>query len=178
MATTHAMSSSVTSSFNSRLPFCSLMASLATASFSSSPGTRPYWISAAVDKSPARSAASWLRRASSILPFIILTALIAAFSSCHWPLSLAERSLRSASCFFKFVKRSLEAASFSFLRAVSSISNCRIWRSSWSISTGIESSSMRNREAPSSMRSIALSGRKRSAMYRLESCAAEMSAPS
>ena len=47
---------------------------------------------------------------------------------------------------------------------VSSISSCITRRSTSSISVGTESISMRSREAPSSIRSIALSGRKRSEM--------------
>jgi hypothetical protein len=47
---------------------------------------------------------------------------------------------------------------------VSSISYWRIRRSTASISVGSESISMRRRDAASSMRSMALSGRKRSAM--------------
>ena len=45
-----------------------------------------------------------------------------------------------------------------------SISSCLMRRSTSSISVGTESISMRMREAASSIRSIALSGRKRSAM--------------
>ena len=57
-----------------------------------------------------------------------------------------------------------EASSFSFFSAFCSISSCMICRSSWSISVGMESSSMRRRDAASSIRSIALSGRNRSVM--------------
>ena len=57
-----------------------------------------------------------------------------------------------------------DASSFSFFSAWSSISSCWMRRSTSSISVGIESISMRSRDAASSIRSIALSGRKRSAM--------------
>ena len=58
-----------------------------------------------------------------------------------------------------------DAASVSFFSAARSISSCMIApaRTS-SSSTGIESISMRSRDAASSTRSIALSGRKRSVM--------------
>ena len=52
----------------------------------------------------------------------------------------------------------------SFSSAWRSISSCMMRRSTSSISVGIESISMRSREAASSIRSMALSGRKRSAM--------------
>jgi len=58
----------------------------------------------------------------------------------------------------------LEALSRSFFSDSSSISSCIARRSSSSISSGSESISIRSREAASSIRSIALSGRKRSAM--------------
>jgi hypothetical protein len=65
---------------------------------------------------------------------------------------------------FQALRRWREASSFSRRRAICSISNCRMFRSSWSISAGIESNSIRSRDAASSIRSTALSGRKRSAM--------------
>ena len=55
-------------------------------------------------------------------------------------------------------------ASVSFAIAASSISSCMTRRFASSSSSGLESISMRSREAASSTRSIALSGRKRSAM--------------
>ena len=55
-------------------------------------------------------------------------------------------------------------SSFSFYSAWCSISSCITRRSTSSISVGSESISIRSREAASSIRSIALSGRKRSAM--------------
>jgi hypothetical protein len=94
----------------------------------------------------------------------MLTALMAAFSFCHCGFELADCSLRLARSFSSFLSRSREASSFSFFSALCSISNCWICRSNWSISVGMESSSMRRREAASSIRSMALSGRKRSAM--------------
>jgi hypothetical protein len=69
--------------------------------------------------------------------------------------------LRSASSRSSRSRRAREASSVSFCNAARSISNWRIRRSTSSISTGIESISMRSRLAASSMRSIALSGRNR-----------------
>jgi hypothetical protein len=60
--------------------------------------------------------------------------------------------------------RSREAGSLSFFSASRSILSWTMRRSSSSIASGFESTSMRNREAASSIRSIALSGRKRSVM--------------
>ena len=60
--------------------------------------------------------------------------------------------------------RSFDALSSSRLSACRSISSCMILRSTSSISMGMLSISMRRREAASSIKSIALSGRKRSLM--------------
>ena len=54
--------------------------------------------------------------------------------------------------------------SVSLARAISSIFMRSTWRWSLSISSGLESISMRSREADSSTRSMALSGRKRAVM--------------
>ena len=56
----------------------------------------------------------------------------------------------------------LLSSSFSLARACRSISSCMASRSIWSISDGMESSSILSRAAASSMRSTALSGRNRS----------------
>ncbi len=76
------------------------------------------------------------------------------------------RSLRSAS------NLSLLAGSFSFFRAASSISSCITRRLIVSSSDGSESISVRSMAQASSTRSMALSGRKRSVIYRLERVAA------
>ena len=93
-----------------------------------------------------------------------VTAVILAFSACHWAIFDELCSCSSASSRSSASLRFLEASSFSLRSDVSSISSCIARRLSSSISSGIESISMRRREAASSMRSIALSGRKRSAM--------------
>ncbi len=67
---------------------------------------------------------------------------------------------------------------FSLARAAASICMRVSVREASSISVGIESISMRSRDAASSTRSIALSGRNRSLMYRSESVAAEINASS
>jgi hypothetical protein len=91
-------------------------------------------------------------------------ASIASFSPCQCAFIAVERSRSSASSCSIACLRATEASSFSFLSAWCSISSCWIRRSTSSISVGIESISIRRREAASSIRSIALSGRKRSAM--------------
>ena len=60
--------------------------------------------------------------------------------------------------------RSFDAASLSFFSASCSIFSWMIARSISSSSSGFESTCMRRRDAASSTRSIALSGRKRSVM--------------
>ncbi len=91
-------------------------------------------------------------------------ASIASFSPFQWAFISFERSRRSASSRSIASRRAFEAASFSFFSAWSSISSCWMRRSTSSISVGIESISIRSREAASSIRSIALSGSWRSAM--------------
>ena len=86
---------------------------------------------------------------------------MAFFSFCHRVVSSASFSLWSASSARSFSSRSFDAASDSLASAISSISRRRTSRSTSSISTGRESISMRSRDAASSTRSMALSGRKR-----------------
>ncbi len=93
-----------------------------------------------------------------------MIASIASFSFCQRAFISLERSRSSASSASIASRRSFEASSFSFFSASRSISSCWIRRSTSSISVGIESISIFSREAASSIRSIALSGRKRSAM--------------
>ena len=61
-------------------------------------------------------------------------------------------------------RRFFDASSFSFFTASRSILSWIRRRSSWSIASGLESISILMRAAASSIRSIALSGRKRSVM--------------
>lgn len=73
-------------------------------------------------------------------------------------------SLRELNSFFKVFRRSLEASSFSFLRAASSISSCMTRRLRSSSSVGMLSISVRIMAQASSTRSMALSGRNLSVM--------------
>ncbi len=109
-------------------------------------------------------AASTWKRACSICSLVERIFWIASFSCCQCAFIPAACSLRSAVSRSTFASRSFEALSFSFLSAWRSISSWISFLSTWSISVGSESISMRRREAASSMRSMALSGRKRSAM--------------
>jgi hypothetical protein len=70
--------------------------------------------------------------------------------------------LELAELLVELAKRSREAVSLSFFSASRSILSWMMRRSSSSSSSGLESICMRRREAASSIRSIALSGRKRS----------------
>ena len=87
-----------------------------------------------------------------------------AFSFCHWADSAPDFSFKLASSDSSFCRRSRLASSFSLASDVRSIWYCRIWRSNRSNSVGLESSSIFNREADSSTKSTALSGKNRSLM--------------
>ncbi len=75
-------------------------------------------------------------------------------------------------------RRSRDPGSVSFSSACRSISSWVLRRSTSSISVGTESISIFRRDAASSTRSIALSGRNRSEMYRWDKVAAAISAES
>ena len=87
-----------------------------------------------------------------------------AFSASHCARMASAWALRSASSRRRSSSRSWLALSFSFLSAASSISSCITRRVTSSSSCGIESISVRIMAHASSIRSIALSGRKRSVM--------------
>ena len=89
---------------------------------------------------------------------------MAAFSRCHSAVIASRRSRSSASSRSMTSRRATPDSSDSFSSAWCSISSCMMRRWTSSISVGTESISMRRREAASSIRSMALSGRKRSAM--------------
>ena len=108
------------------------------------------------------------RRSSSIPSFSFSWRIISGFNC----------SLTSCSSSFTFSNRALLASSFSFSIAVCSISSCSCLRSSRSISSGWLSSCTRMFAHASSTRSIALSGRNRSWMYRCDNFAAKTSAES
>ena len=86
------------------------------------------------------------------------------FSSFHRALRTFISSRSSASSLSTSARRSLEFESLSRFSAWRSISSEVAFRSSWSISVGMESIWMRSDAAASSIKSIALSGRKRSEM--------------
>ena len=103
-------------------------------------------------------------RAASISSLIFPIWVMAVFSACHWALSPDPFSARSASSASILASRSFETSSVSRATDTRSIWSCIVRRSISSIGTGIESTSIRRREAASSTRSMALSGRKRSEM--------------
>ena len=155
-ATTMAMSSSSTSSFTidsrTAVPLLELLLErrqLAVADLGDA-----LEVAAAAPRAPPPCFSSSMRRVIS------LTRSSASFSCAQRAASALRASFASAS------SRSTGArtSSDSFAIAASSISSWRTRRSASSSSSGDESISMRSRDAASSTRSIALSGRKRSAM--------------
>ena len=94
------------------------------------------------------------------LPRDLLDAVEQVLLACPAACSFARRAFASASS----RSSGSRVAGDSFAIAASSISSCVTRRSASSSSTGDESISIRRRDADSSTRSIALSGRKRSAM--------------
>ncbi len=154
---TSAMSSAPTSSLTMALSGGA--ASEAALSACSSRGTSAYISREAASKSPSRCARSASPRASSSCFFSSPTLLSPAFSCSQRPTRALSSSCRSASSWRSRSSRWTEASSVSFDRASSSIFIRSTLRWSWSISTGRESISMRSREAASSTRSMALSGR-------------------
>mmetsp|Transcript_42594 Transcript_42594/g.93337 ORF Transcript_42594/g.93337 Transcript_42594/m.93337 type:complete len:338 (+) Transcript_42594:406-1419(+) len=99
-------------------------------------------------------------------------------SASHACCSGASSSRRLASCFCTCASRFLLAPSFSRPSAVASISSWSSLRSSRSSCSGFESSCTRRHADASSIKSIALSGKKRWVMYLAESAAAATSAES
>ncbi len=162
---TLAISSSSTSSF-SILPdswrsdsftFASSKPFLRSAAF-------PYLISATLARSPSLSACCSSTPSCSIFSLISLIVLIASFSLRQWPFILSSSPCMISSSFSSFPSLSFDAGSDSFFKASRSISVWVILCWTSSISTGILSISILSFEAHSSIRSIALSGRKRSAI--------------
>ena len=156
--TTLAMSCAVTSSRNMALP----AAPSASSSCFSKPGMVPYCSSPALARSPERWACSSSIRAPSSSSLILASAEILSFSACQRWVSSSDCCSKLANSLSKLAKRSLDAVSLSLPSASRSIFNWMIRRSSVSISSGFDSTSIRNRDAASSIRSMALSGRKRS----------------
>ncbi len=86
------------------------------------------------------------------------------FSFCHWSFMASRFALSSASSLSSVASRSREAGSVSLDRACFSMVSWRIFLSARSSSVGWLSISIFSRLAASSMRSMALSGRKRDVM--------------
>ncbi len=163
LATIWAISSSVISSFSIRELCCreAIFLLLSSSSFSNS-GNLPYFISAKRFRSPLLSACSASVLTLSISLLIWLIFWIISFSWFHLSINSffsSSRLLRLFSIFFIF---SRARAVLSFFRACLSIWSCIIFLWISSISMGILSISIRSPEAASSIKSIALSGKKRS----------------
>ena len=156
--TTPAISCAVTSSRSIALP----AAASATSSCFSKPGIVPYCSSPALARSPERCACSNSMRAPSSRSLIFASAEILSFSACQRCVSSSDCCSRLASSPSRLAKRSFDAASLSLPSASRSIFSWMMRRSSVSISSGFDSTSIRKRDAASSMRSMALSGRNRS----------------
>mmetsp|Transcript_20606 Transcript_20606/g.46482 ORF Transcript_20606/g.46482 Transcript_20606/m.46482 type:complete len:303 (-) Transcript_20606:781-1689(-) len=175
IATTSDMSSRVTASLRCVGACCPPPGS--ATSFSSS-GMRPYRSSLAAARSPLRCSRSKLARASSSLA-------LACFTSSSLARSRRQSALSCPSSIFDvstdssiWRRRSAELGSVSFLSASSSICFITIFRSSFQMGSGLDCCSILSRDAASSMRSMALSGIRRSVRYRSASVAAATSASS
>ena len=162
--TTSAISSAVTSSRRSCEPPSFWMSASCSRSFFSRSGMRPYLSCEAFALSPAASAASNARRASSSFARTLFTSSSEAFSFFQRAVIASAFAFSSASSLRSSSRRFFEASSVSFASAISSISRRRTWREISSSSAGQESISVRIEAHASSRRSIALSGRKRSWM--------------
>ncbi len=158
--TTSAISSSVTLSCTSLKSLAS--SSCAAANCFSSCGSRPYWISLMRAKSWRRCAASRSSLACSTCSLIFVAPCSAAFSDFQISLRSENSRSRPSMSFSRSAKRCREASSFSFFSISRWIFSWITRRSRRSSSSGLESISMRRREAASSIRSMALSGSWRS----------------
>ena len=157
------MSSAPTCSFNICVPCASVSSASRTLwSCDSSSGILPYSSSEALPRLPARLACSDSIRSASICSIKSPICVKLAFSFCHVALSAFAFSLSSASSATSFSRRCCDALSCSFSNACCSIWSWIIRRSTSSISSGTLSISIRRRDAASSTKSTALSGRKRS----------------
>ncbi|MNS73090.1 hypothetical protein D3C72_1065200 [compost metagenome] len=127
-------------------------------------GSLPYCSSASLSNWPLRCSSAISARTLSISSLMAWVPCTAAFSA----FQISSKSLYSRCSFSSSSsmtpRRRLEASSVSFLTASRSIFNWMMRRSSLSITSGLESISMRMRAPASSIRSMALSGRKRSVM--------------
>ena len=141
---------------------CAASAAAADFSLASSSGSLPYWSSATFSSLPSRCnlvISALTRSISSLTDAAPKAAPFSAFqissrSAYSAPKRLISSSINS--------RRFLEASSFSFLTASRSILSWIRRRSNLSITSGLESISILMRDPASSIKSIALSGKKRS----------------
>ncbi|KYG41803.1 hypothetical protein M433DRAFT_452594, partial [Acidomyces richmondensis BFW] len=99
--------------------------------------------------------------------FVRLISSISARSFSHFSVKAPTSSCLSFKSCSSFSLRSFDATSLSFRKLSSSIWMVMISLSSFCMASGLLSCCSRNAEAASSTRSMALSGKKRSVMYRL-----------
>ncbi len=171
------MSSSSTSSLSIAFPCCiSFNFSVTSSCFLASSTRVPYFNWLAFSKSPLLSASSAWCLVFSISSLISLDCLIIFFSLFHWVERVPIFSFKSPNSFSILSHLVLDAASVSFFRACLSISSCLARLSSSSSSAGILSISILKRAVASSIKSIALSGINRSAIYLLAKWAAATNA--
>ena len=165
--TTSAISSAPTWVLRSLGRWLSLVCAFASAaaadlSLASNSGSLPYWSSATFSSLPSRCnlvISAFTRSISSLTDAAPKAAPFSAFqissrSAYSAPKRLISSSINS--------RRFLEASSFSFLTASRSILSWIRRRSNLSITSGLESISILMRDPASSIKSIALSGKKRS----------------
>mmetsp|Transcript_4609 Transcript_4609/g.14938 ORF Transcript_4609/g.14938 Transcript_4609/m.14938 type:complete len:253 (+) Transcript_4609:718-1476(+) len=160
--TTSLIASSVTVSLTSASVSSPSAGVAATAA--SSAGMVEWTSSPALEKSPIRSASSRSFLACSSFTDDSLRSLNLRCSSNHLLVRACDSALASATCRSISSRRFTDAGSRSFLSASSSMRMRKICRSMFSSASGLDSCSRRRRDAASSTRSIALSGRKRSVM--------------
>ena len=171
LLTTSAMSSPSISSLSNWLSFLSVP--WMSSSFFCNSINLPYFNSAAFCKSVLRSAFSISSLTCSISSLIDASPWIVAFSLFHCSfktLILDSKSL--ISCEISKIFLSQSGFVSSFFKASRSISNWTFCLDIISISSGIESISIRRDDAASSIKSMALSGKKRSVMYLSDNFAA------
>ena len=170
-----AISSSVTASCTRERSFAFTFSSSSSSCFCSC-GSLPYCNSAALFRSYSRCAfwISLLTCSISSRTFCTRSTDVFSFSHCTFLPAYSSFSPASSSC--RCSRRSLLKRSSSFFSASSSISSCITRRLSSSSSVGMESSSVLISAQASSTRSMALSGSKRSEIYRFDKVAAATSA--
>ena len=115
---------------------------------------------------------------SSIFFLISFVESSSFFSVSHFDFNLSNSAFSSESSPWSFLSLSALASSVSFLRAWFSISSCKIFLLTSSISVGMESISVLSIAQASSIKSMALSGKNLSVMYLSDKVAAAITAES